>query len=159
MHIPTTIRRLLRLSQRGMVGVGGFEPPTSWSQTKRASHCATPRQTLFHPCMGHCLCQALHTRVLDYGGWWCGGRASRRLLSLSKRPADDSVASGERCPFDMAQSMLRQAQATPQRVIQHPRIRCFTVKPCPEQRKIPHMADVAAVTKRHNVSRQGHPKG
>jgi hypothetical protein len=26
-----------------MVGVRGFEPPTSWSQTMRASHCATPR--------------------------------------------------------------------------------------------------------------------
>jgi hypothetical protein len=26
-----------------MVGVSGFEPPTSWSQTMRASHCATPR--------------------------------------------------------------------------------------------------------------------
>jgi hypothetical protein len=26
-----------------MVGVSGFEPPTSWSQTMRASRCATPR--------------------------------------------------------------------------------------------------------------------
>ena len=26
-----------------MVGVGGLEPPTSWSQTMRAIHCATPR--------------------------------------------------------------------------------------------------------------------
>ena len=26
-----------------MVGVRGFEPPTSWSQTMRASRCATPR--------------------------------------------------------------------------------------------------------------------
>ena len=26
-----------------MVGVGGFEPPTSWSQTMRATRCATPR--------------------------------------------------------------------------------------------------------------------
>jgi hypothetical protein len=26
-----------------MVGVSGFEPPTSWSQTMRASPCATPR--------------------------------------------------------------------------------------------------------------------
>ena len=25
------------------VGVGGFEPPTSWSQTRRAYPCATPR--------------------------------------------------------------------------------------------------------------------
>ena len=26
-----------------VVGVKGFEPPTSWSQTKRATNCATPR--------------------------------------------------------------------------------------------------------------------
>ena len=29
--------------QKTMVGVRGFEPPTSSSRTKRASHCATPR--------------------------------------------------------------------------------------------------------------------
>jgi hypothetical protein len=26
------------------IGVRGFEPRTSWSQTMRATHCATPRQ-------------------------------------------------------------------------------------------------------------------
>ena len=30
-----------------MVGVGGLEPPASWSRTKRATNCATPRQP-FH---------------------------------------------------------------------------------------------------------------
>lgn len=30
-----------------VVGVGGFEPPTSWSQTMRATHCATPRLTKY----------------------------------------------------------------------------------------------------------------
>ena len=30
-----------------MVGVGGHEPPASWSRTKRATNCATPRQP-FH---------------------------------------------------------------------------------------------------------------
>ena len=35
-----------------MVGVRGFEPPTSWSQTMRASRCATPRMKgSFKRCM------------------------------------------------------------------------------------------------------------
>ncbi len=27
-----------------LVGVAGFEPTTSWSRTKRATNCATPRR-------------------------------------------------------------------------------------------------------------------
>ena len=34
---------ILRYTSYLMVGVRGFEPPTSSSRTKRASHCATPR--------------------------------------------------------------------------------------------------------------------
>ena len=34
---------LTDLRTKKMVGVGGVEPPTSCSQSKRASHCATPR--------------------------------------------------------------------------------------------------------------------
>src|SRR5439155_1078576 len=29
-----------------LVGARGFEPPTSWSQTRRATNCATPREHL-----------------------------------------------------------------------------------------------------------------
>ena len=29
-----------------IVGVAGLEPTTSWSQTTRATNCATPRETL-----------------------------------------------------------------------------------------------------------------
>ncbi len=29
---------------RREIGVGGFEPPASWSQTMRANRCATPRR-------------------------------------------------------------------------------------------------------------------
>jgi hypothetical protein len=32
-----------------MVGAGGFEPPTSWSQTMRANPCATPRNLELKP--------------------------------------------------------------------------------------------------------------
>ena len=31
-----------------MVGVGGLEPPASWSRTKRATNCATPRQPFYY---------------------------------------------------------------------------------------------------------------
>ena len=31
-----------------MVGVGGLEPPASWSRTKRATSCATPRQPNYY---------------------------------------------------------------------------------------------------------------
>ena len=31
-----------------MVGVGGLEPPASWSRTKRATSCATPRQPSYY---------------------------------------------------------------------------------------------------------------
>ncbi len=37
--IPDGIRRFL-------VGVKGLEPPASWSQTRRATNCATPRNIL-----------------------------------------------------------------------------------------------------------------
>jgi hypothetical protein len=33
-----------------MVGVRGFEPPASWSQTMRASRCATPRNWRIYHC-------------------------------------------------------------------------------------------------------------
>ena len=29
------------------VGQGGFEPPTSWSRTKRATNCAIARSSVF----------------------------------------------------------------------------------------------------------------
>jgi hypothetical protein len=38
-----------------MVGVRGFEPPTSWSQTMRASRCATPRINLYPTILNHIL--------------------------------------------------------------------------------------------------------
>ncbi len=31
-----------------MVGVGGLEPPASWSRTKRATNCATPRKLFYY---------------------------------------------------------------------------------------------------------------
>ena len=31
-----------------MVGVRGFEPRASWSRTKRATNCATPRQPVYY---------------------------------------------------------------------------------------------------------------
>ncbi len=63
-----------------------------------------------------CGCRGLAMwRSLNYGRRWCERRVCHRLLSLSKRPVDDSVASGERCPFGGAQDMLRQAQQTPRR--------------------------------------------
>ena len=31
-----------------LVGVGGLEPPASWSRTKRATSCATPRQPFYY---------------------------------------------------------------------------------------------------------------
>ena len=31
-----------------MVGVGGLEPPASWSRTKRATNCATPRKLSYY---------------------------------------------------------------------------------------------------------------
>ena len=41
-----------------MVGVGGLEPPASWSRTKRATSCATPRKP-FHYMTFPCRCQEL----------------------------------------------------------------------------------------------------
>lgn len=31
-----------------LVGVRGFEPRASWSRTKRATNCATPRQPVYY---------------------------------------------------------------------------------------------------------------
>jgi hypothetical protein len=44
-HAPTFIifQRDPTFQNGIMVGVRGFEPPTPWSRTKCASHCATPR--------------------------------------------------------------------------------------------------------------------
>ena len=36
----------MNLSLNQMVGVKGFEPPTSCSQSRRATNCATPRYAL-----------------------------------------------------------------------------------------------------------------
>lgn len=35
-----------------MVGVRGFEPRASWSRTKRATNCATPRQPVYYTFFG-----------------------------------------------------------------------------------------------------------
>jgi hypothetical protein len=43
-RVPVTVSTY-KLLNKNMVGVSGFEPPTSWSQTMRASPCATPRIT------------------------------------------------------------------------------------------------------------------
>ena len=43
-----------------MVGVNGFEPPTSWSQTKRATNCATPRLNVNRDKPQWCFCQLLN---------------------------------------------------------------------------------------------------
>src|SRR5690349_8536583 len=43
-------QELYQLSYSRRVGVRGLEPRTSWSQTRRATNCATPRQhdILYH---------------------------------------------------------------------------------------------------------------
>ena len=43
--ITNAVRYIAGLKPAGicMVGVAGFEPAASWSQTMRANHCATPR--------------------------------------------------------------------------------------------------------------------
>jgi hypothetical protein len=41
--LPLNILKDRRHGNKGMVGVRGLEPRTSWSQTMRATNCATPR--------------------------------------------------------------------------------------------------------------------
>jgi hypothetical protein len=55
-----------QVSTRSMVGATGFEPATSWSQTTRATNCATPRllsgdrvSTVISAAVQH-----------DFGGGW-----------------------------------------------------------------------------------------
>ena len=45
-----------------MVGVRGFEPRASWSRTKRATNCATPRQ-LFYYTLYPFACQDAFSRI------------------------------------------------------------------------------------------------
>ena len=45
MQFKPLMRSILYFGNEILVGVRGFEPPTSWSQTMRATSCATPRTT------------------------------------------------------------------------------------------------------------------
>ena len=59
-----------------MVGVGGLEPSTFWSQTKRATNCAIPRT-----CYNVTLKRKKSTRKTKKGGktfpFYCAGRIRR----------------------------------------------------------------------------------
>lgn len=52
-----------------VVGVGGLEPPASWSRTKRATSCATPRQP-FHYRRSCPRCQGKFTTHCHFAGFW-----------------------------------------------------------------------------------------
>ncbi len=53
------MREYMRAKRQGLTGINkdlnvgarGFEPPTSWSQTMRANHCATPRDLKLKSCL------------------------------------------------------------------------------------------------------------
>ena len=49
-----------------LVGVRGFEPPASWSQTMRASHCATPRHWgIYHSGEGKSKVSCLSSTLIE----------------------------------------------------------------------------------------------
>ncbi len=68
-----------------MVGVRGFEPRASWSRTKRATNCATPRQ-LFYYTLYPFACQDAFSRIRTGVA-----RLPNARLGQNKTPPDAAV--------------------------------------------------------------------
>ena len=106
-----------------VVGVGGLEPPASWSRTKRATSCATPRQP-FHYRRYRARCQGKFPTSPRFFGVYrrtgghtlCrkGGAASCPSVPHPHPPAARPTAPASAPPYSAAAARPRRA-APPRR--------------------------------------------